>query len=95
MVFASLQGLDVLTTLVGFVGGAGEANPVIAHLLPMLGPISGLIVGKLLTVAAIFALMHFKPTANTKQGWAFMNVAFACVIVWNLTILARIAIHLV
>jgi Domain of unknown function (DUF5658) len=94
-VFAGLQGLDVLTTLVGFAGGASEANPVIAHFLPMLGPVAGLVVGKLLTVAVIFAFMYFKPTANTKNGWRFVNVGFGLVIVSNLTVLARIATHLV
>lgn len=94
-VFATLQGLDVATTIVGLAFGASEANFVIARFFPMLGEVPGLLVAKLLTVALIFSLMRFKPGANTKNGWRFVNVGFGLVIVSNLTVLARIAAHLV
>ena len=94
-VFAALQGLDVMTTILGLAFGASEANIVIAHFFPMLGPVPGLLVGKLLTVALIFAFMHFKPGANTKNGWTAVNAGFGLVIVSNFVVLARIAAHLV
>jgi hypothetical protein len=95
VVFAGLQGLDVMTTIAGLAFGAGEANFVIARFFPMLGPVSGLIVGKLLTVALIFALLRFKPGANTKNGWSVMNAGFGLVVLSNLVVLARIAARLV
>jgi Domain of unknown function (DUF5658) len=94
-VFAVLQGLDVLTTIAGLAFGASEANFIIARFFPMLGAVPGLLVAKLLTVALIFALMHFKPGANTKNGWRAVNVGFGLVIVSNFVVLARIAFHLV
>jgi hypothetical protein len=82
--FATLQVFDVVTTLVGFGIGLGEANPAIGHFLPSLGPLVGLMVGKLLTVSVIIGYMMSRPKANTDKGWNFINAGFALVVSWNL-----------
>ena len=86
--FLFLQALDLETTLIGFSVGCVEANPAIAHFFPALGPLVGLLVGKLLTVSVILGYMMNSEKANTEKGWKFVNGLFTLLIVWNTAIIA-------
>lgn len=84
--FAVLQGLDVATTLVGFLVGCNEANPAISHFFPALGPLVGLLVGKVLTVLVILMFLN-RPSVGTENGWRFVNILFSLLILWNLVMI--------
>jgi hypothetical protein len=47
----ALQGFDLLTTLVAFRMRALEANPLVAHLVAMLGRFRGVVINKLMAIA--------------------------------------------
>ena len=58
-VFLYLQVLDILSTLIGFSLGNGEASPMV-RLMIRWGPVNGLIVSKLIAVgvAAVCLLLR-------------------------------------
>lgn len=83
-VFFILQGLDVLTTLIGLSMGAREASIFVGRLLN-LGPVAGLIIPKLFATLLVLSAIRF----NRARLIVFLNYWFAAVVSWNLaTILA-------
>ncbi len=87
-VFVLLQVLDLLTTLVGFRVGAGEASVFISWLMRLTDPLSGLVIAKIIGLSwGAFCLWRRKPLAIR-----IANYFFAGVVVWNLyQITARVA----
>jgi len=81
-VFIYLQLLDLLTTLVGFRLGAGEASPFI-RLLMHAGPTTGVIVSKLLALALGGVCVH----ANKLNLIRWVSYWYAVLVVWNLMIM--------
>jgi hypothetical protein len=84
--FIALQSLDALTTIIGLSAGASEIAPV-ARALVALGPFAGVIILKLMLVAAASVLLRRRPFAI--RG---INIAFAVIVLWNcgqLTVLLR------
>ena len=82
-VFASLQVLDVLTTLIGLSMGAQEASIFVGKLL-QLGPIAGLVIPKVFAVILVVAAIGFKRSRLV----VFLNYWFAVVVTWNLVTIA-------
>ena len=81
-VFIYLQLLDLLTTLVGFRLGAGEASPFI-RLLMHAGPTTGVIVSKLVALALGGVCVH----ANKLNLIRWVSYWYAVLVVWNLMIM--------
>ncbi len=86
--FVLLQALDVVTTLFAIRLGGQENNVLVAHLMS-LGPVTGLLLSKLIVIgiAALGTVRQYH------RGIRHANLAFAGVIVWNLTIIVRLAIR--
>jgi hypothetical protein len=84
-VFLTLQLLDFGTTIVALEMGGVEQNPFIAQFMA-LGPLPGLILSKLLVIvlAALFVVIGKTKTVR------LANIAFALVVIWNLTIIGRL-----
>ena len=81
-IFIYLQLLDLLTTLVGFKLGAGEASPFI-RLLMHFGPAVGVIASKL--VALILGGVCVYAKKNNLIRW--VTYWYALLVVWNLMVL--------
>ncbi len=81
-VFIYLQLLDLLTTLVGFKIGAGEASPFI-RVLMQAGPTAGVVVSKLLALG----LGAFCVWANKAHVVRWICYWYSALIVWNLCVM--------
>jgi hypothetical protein len=82
LVFAYLQILDLLTTLLGFRLGAAEASPFI-HLLMHAGPAAGVAISKLVAVALAGICLYLRK----KYLIVWINYWYSCLVVWNLVVL--------
>ncbi len=78
-VFVYLQLLDVLTTMIGFLLGLGEASPFIRWLMQM-GPLSGLLASKAIAVL----LGGYCVWQKRFQVIKLINYWYAALVVWNL-----------
>ncbi len=85
LLFVALQTADVVTTLIALRLGGEEQNSLVSHLM-VIGSVQGLLLSKLIVLAlAFFALrtLRFRVLRWT-------NVAFTCVVLWNLSIIFRL-----
>jgi len=78
-VFLYLQVLDILTTLIGFSLGNGEASPMV-RLLIRWGPLNGLLISKIVavTVAGVCLMLR------RRKLILWINYWYAAVVAWNL-----------
>jgi hypothetical protein len=85
MIFAFLQVLDIATTVLTLKMGGVEKNQLIQQFMSI-GPITGLIVSKLMVVlfAGGCALLG-KP-----RPVLYANLVFAGIVVWNLSVIIRL-----
>jgi hypothetical protein len=85
-VFLALQLLDVATTIVALGMGGTEQNPLVARFF-MIGPISGLILSKILVIllAGLFVWR------GRTRAIRLANGVFTLIVVWNLTVIGRLA----
>ncbi len=81
-VFAYLQVLDLLTTIVAFRVGLLEAGPI-PILLMHLGPVLGLAVTKCLALALAAVCLWLR----RRRVLCWANYFFAAVVVWNLVLI--------
>ena len=84
-VFLYLQVLDVLSTLIGFSLGNGEASPMV-RLMIRWGPLNGLLAAKI--VAAALAGLCLLLRRRKLILW--INYFFAALVVWNLYTILRV-----
>jgi hypothetical protein len=84
-VFIYLQLLDLLTTLVGFRLGAGEASPFI-RLLMFAGPGVGVFFSKLIALGLAGLCLYLQKPHLIR--WA--NYWYSALVVWNLTVLLNV-----
>jgi uncharacterized protein DUF5658 len=85
-IFVSLQVADLGTTAAVLRLGGVEENPLVRHLMAF-GPLEGLILAKLVTVAiGVGCFLATKPRALR-----LANFVFAAIVAWNLSIIARLA----
>jgi hypothetical protein len=84
-VFLYLQILDILTTLIGFSLGNGEASPMV-RLMIRWGPLNGLIVSKIIAVgvAALCLVLRRRKLIHWINYW------YAAVVAWNLYTTLRV-----
>ncbi len=80
--FLSLQVADMVTTLVAFRLGGSEINPWMGHWFASMGPVAGLFFSKLVVAGMGKGL---RP-----RGLLIANLAFICVVLWNLSIIFRL-----
>jgi len=83
-IFIALQMLDVATTLFGFRLGLGEGSPVLGPFIRALGPVPGLLAGKIATCFVLGAYFYFR----TNPKYWFVNFLFVLVVGWNLALIA-------
>lgn len=84
-VFVFLQVGDLGTTVAVLRLGGVEENPLVKHLM-VFGPVEGLILAKVVTVA--FGVGCF--LAAKHRALRLANLIFAAIVAWNLIILARL-----
>jgi hypothetical protein len=89
-VFVYLQLLDLLTTLVGFKLGAGEASPFIRVLMHA-GPAMGVMASKVLALGLGALCVHAKKYHLIR--WA--SYWYGLLVVWNLTVMLTAPGHLI
>ena len=89
-VFIYLQLLDLLTTLVGFKLGAGEASPFIRVLMHA-GPAMGVIASKALALGLGALCVHARKYHLIR--WA--TYWYGGLVVWNLSVMLTASGHLV
>jgi|GEM_PF-725380 len=77
--FLYLQVLDLLSTLIGFSLGNTEASPFI-RILVRWGPVSGLIVSKLIAIGLVALCFALKRTRLIPV----INIWYAVLVLWNL-----------
>lgn len=85
VLFLYLQVLDVLTTLVGFSLGAGEASPFVGALIRW-GPLTGTLASKLFAVVILATCLWLRKLYLVR----WINVWYAALAVWNLCIVVRL-----
>lgn len=78
-IFAYLQLLDFITTLMGFRFGAQEASPFI-RLLMHAGPVFGLVVSKV----GAFVIAGVCLWARRQRVIQWINYWYAALVIWNL-----------
>lgn len=89
LVFAVLQSLDFLTTLIGLRMGAVEGSTFIGAVMSHFGPVTGLVVSKIIaSLILISAIMLGRSRLILFTNWWFTGV-----VGWNLVILGRVAWH--
>jgi hypothetical protein len=81
-IFIYLQLLDLLTTLVGFKVGVGEASPFIRMMMHA-GPTAGVVISKVLALG----LGAFCVWANKAHVVRWISYWYSGLIVWNLTVM--------
>lgn len=81
-IFLFLQVLDLLTTLVGFKYGAGEASPFVRWLMQH-GAVAGLAACKLLALALAGLCVWMKKLYLIR----WISYWYAGLIVWNLSVI--------
>jgi Domain of unknown function (DUF5658) len=77
--FLALQVLDIITTLLGLRVGAEEASLFLNRLMHI-GPLSALLLAKILAVALVATALRMK----RPRVVVFLNYWFAAVVTWNL-----------
>ena len=88
-VFIYLQLLDLLTTLIGFRLGAGEASPFIRFLM-FAGPGVGVLVSKLIALGLAGICLYLQKPHLIR--WA--NYWYSALVVWNLMVLLNVQTRL-
>lgn len=81
-VFVYLQLLDLLTTLVGFKLGAGEASPFVRMLMHT-GPAMGVVASKVLALGLGAVCVHSKKYHLIR----YASYWYGGLVVWNLSVL--------
>ena len=84
LIFFTLQMADILTTLMAFRLGAFEMNPMVAWMLPGLGPLTGLLVAK---AAAILIMLQLESEKLINLG----NLVYLAIVAWNLWVICSLA----
>jgi len=84
-VFLYLQILDILTTLIGFSLGNGEASPFV-RLMVRWGPLNGLLLSKILAVGLATACLLLR----RRKLIHWINYWYATVVAWNLYTTLRV-----
>lgn len=84
-IFVFLQVADLGTTVAVLRLGGVEENPLVKFFMAF-GPVEGLILAKLVTVAiGVACFLSTKPRALR-----LANFVFAAIVAWNLSIIARL-----
>jgi hypothetical protein len=85
LTFVFLQLADVGTTVAVLRLGGVEENPLVKHFM-VFGPVEGLFLAKLVTIAiGVACFLSGRPRALR-----LANFVFAAIVVWNLSIIARL-----
>jgi hypothetical protein len=82
LLFVYLQVLDFITTVLGFRLGGSEASPFVC-LLMHAGPVTGVLISKILALALGGACLYLKKTHLLR----FANYWYAGLILWNLFVI--------
>ena len=88
LTFIFLQVADVATTMTALQMGGSEKNSLLTPLMAI-GSLQGLILSKVIVLAIGLAAV----LKGKYRVLRWSNVLFAGVVVWNLTIIARLALR--
>jgi hypothetical protein len=81
-IFVYLQLLDLLTTLVGFRVGAGEASPFIRMMMHV-GPAAGVVASKVIALGIGGLCVHLQKEHVIR----WISYWYGGIVVWNLMIM--------
>ena len=84
--FLLFQLLDLVTTVIAIALGAHEGNPLVTHFMTV-NPVAGLFFTKFLIAGVAIG----GTLLGKHRGIRLASVAFCGVVVWNVTIIARLA----
>lgn len=84
-IFLALQAADFLTTAVVLHLGGEETNPIVRHFMST-HALGGLLAAKVVAMA-IGAICLF---GKKHRAMKLSNMAFAAIVTWNVTIVARL-----
>jgi len=85
--FIILQLMDFLTTLVAIAMGGAEQNPLVQAFFT-LPPVYGLALSKLVVISIAVAGYY----VGKHRGIRTANYAFSAIIIWNISIICRLAV---
>jgi len=85
LIFGFLQLADLITTVTVFRLGGIEENPLVKHFM-FLGPVEGVIIAKIMALAIGAGCF----LATKYRALKLANIVFAGIVVWNLSIIARL-----
>lgn len=85
LIFIALQVADFGTTALALRLGGGETNPIVGHLIAA-APVGGLLAAKVFSLGIGAICLWLKKHRAIRLS----NVAFAGIVVWNVTIVARL-----
>lgn len=86
--FLYLQVLDLMTTLVGFKLGLGEASPFIRFLISV-GPMAGVLMSKGIAVGLGAVCVH----TRKMHLIAWINYWYAALVMWNLCLILHVTLR--
>ena len=84
--FILLQFLDFATTIVAIGMGGAEQNPLV-HAFFALSPVYGLAIAKLLVISLAVAAYCI----GKQRGIRTANYVFSAIVIWNVSIICRLA----
>jgi hypothetical protein len=88
LTFVFLQVADTVTTMTAIATGGNEQNPLVSRFLT-LGTLQGLILSKAVLLAAAAAAVRYQKIRAIRTA----NMVFCAIILWNIGIIIRLAMH--
>jgi hypothetical protein len=86
-IFVFLQCADFATTVLAIRMGGAERNMLVSGLMA-LNPINGLIMAKIFVLLVALVVL----AARKRRVLMWANVFYSAVVIWNLTVIARLAV---
>lgn len=88
LIFVLLQAADVASTMVVLQMGGTEKNPLLLHLM-RLGALQGLLLSKVI----VFGIGAGAVLVRKHSVLRWSNIVFTGIVLWNLAIIVRLALH--
>jgi len=86
-IFLLLQCADFVTTVLAIRMGGAERNMLVAGFMTA-HPVNGLIMAKIIVLLLALVVL----ATRKRRAFIWANVFYSAVVLWNLTVLARLAL---
>jgi hypothetical protein len=88
LLFVLLQLADVVTTMLALANGGVEQNPIVSRFM-VIGSLQGLLLSKVFLLAAVAGAVRLRKY----RAIAWANVVFCTVVLWNVSVIVRMALR--